>query len=82
MLKTTDEMLRELPVKDQLHALEMAYCGGVDRRDAALLRSVFFGDAIKEHGDMYTGNALKFAACGAGHQPSPERGTGRSLNGT
>jgi hypothetical protein len=61
MTKTTDEMLRELLVKDRLHELEMAYCRGVDRRDAALLHSIFFEDAIEEHGDMYSGSATEFA---------------------
>ncbi|RZI77311.1 MAG: nuclear transport factor 2 family protein [Variovorax sp.] len=60
-LKTTDEMLHELVVKDRLHDLEMAYCRGVDRRDAALLHSIFFEDAIEEHGDMYSGRATEFA---------------------
>lgn len=61
MTKTTDEMLRELLAKERLHELEMAYCRGVDRRDAALLRSIFFEDAIEEHGDMYSGRATEFA---------------------
>lgn len=61
MTKTTEEMLRELLVKDRLHELEMAYCRGVDRRDVALLHSIFFEDAIEEHGDMYSGSATEFA---------------------
>ena len=54
------EALRILLVKDRLHELEMAYCRGVDRRDPDLLRSIFFEDAIEEHGDMYRGSALDF----------------------
>lgn len=61
MTKTTDQALYDLLVKERLHELEMAYCRGVDRRDAALLHSIFFEDAIEEHGDMYTGNATDFA---------------------
>lgn len=61
MTKTTEEMLRELVVKDRLHELEMAYCRGVDRRDPTLLQSIFFEDAIEEHGDMYSGSATEFA---------------------
>lgn len=52
--------LRDLLVKERLHELEMAYCRGVDRRDAALLQSIFFADAIEEHGEMYRGSALEF----------------------
>ena len=55
-----DARLRELLVKDRLHELEMAYCRGVDRRDAELLRSIFFEDAIEEHGEMYRGSARDF----------------------
>jgi hypothetical protein len=52
--------LRDLLVKERLHELEMAYCRGVDRRDPELLRSIFFDDAIEEHGDMYRGSAADF----------------------
>lgn len=55
-----DGTLRNLLVKDRLHELEMAYCRGVDRRDPELLRSIFFDDAIEEHGDMYRGKAVDF----------------------
>lgn len=58
---TTDaEALRTLLVKERLHELEMAYCRGVDRRDAELLQSIFFDDAVEEHGDMYRGSAVAF----------------------
>ncbi|MGI4813733.1 MAG: nuclear transport factor 2 family protein [Janthinobacterium lividum] len=52
--------VRDLLVKQRLHELEMAYCRGVDRRDPELLRSIFFEDAIEEHGDMYQGPAYAF----------------------
>lgn len=52
--------LNDLLVKERLHELEMAYCRGVDRRDACLLQSIFFEDAIEEHGDMYRGSAIEF----------------------
>lgn len=56
----TADALRTLLVKQRLHELEMAYCRGVDRRDAALLQSIFFDDALEEHGDMYRGSAIEF----------------------
>lgn len=52
--------IRNLLVKERLHELEMAYCRGVDRRDADLLHSIFFDDAIEDHGEMYCGNASAF----------------------
>lgn len=54
------DALRTLLVKERLHELEMAYCRGVDRRDAELLQSIFFDDAVEEHGDMYRGSAIEF----------------------
>jgi hypothetical protein len=57
---TNEETLRGLLVKDRLHELEMAYCRGVDRRDSALLLSIFFEDAIEEHGEMYRGSPASF----------------------
>jgi len=55
-----ERALRDLLVKDRLHELEMAYCRGVDRRDPDLLRSIFFDDAIEEHGAMSRGSAAAF----------------------
>ena len=55
-----ERAIRDLVVKDRLHELEMAYCRGVDRRDAALLQSIFFEDAVEEHGQMYRGTATEF----------------------
>ncbi|MGW3682438.1 nuclear transport factor 2 family protein [Streptomyces prasinus] len=48
-------LLRELKVKDRLHDLEVAYCRGIDRRDAQLLRSIYFEDAFVRLGDMKEG---------------------------
>lgn len=52
--------LQDLLVKQRLHDLEMAYCRGVDRRDADLLLSIFFEDAVEEHGEMYKGSVADF----------------------
>lgn len=59
-MKTKETLLDDLLVKERLHELEMAYCRGVDRRDPDLLRSIFFEDAIEEHGEMYRGGAMDF----------------------
>jgi SnoaL-like domain len=47
--------IAKLVVKDRLHELEMAYCRGIDRRDPDLIKSVFFEDAIEDHGDAWYG---------------------------
>lgn len=60
MTRPEDAALRTLLVKERLHELEMAYCRGVDRRDAELLRSIFFDDAVEDHGEMYSGSAHAF----------------------
>jgi hypothetical protein len=60
-MKIDETRLRDLLVRDRLHELEMAYCRGVDRRDPELLRSIFFDDAVEEHGDMFRGSADEFA---------------------
>ena len=36
------------------------YARGVDRADAALLKSCYHPDAIEEHGGNYTGNAIEY----------------------
>jgi hypothetical protein len=59
-MEVTDTAIRDLLVKERLHELEMAYCRGVDRRDRELLRSIFFDDAIEEHGEMFRGSAASF----------------------
>ncbi|MET8350784.1 nuclear transport factor 2 family protein [Micromonospora sp. NPDC005206] len=52
--------LRTLQAKERLHELEMAYCRGIDRRDPELLRSIYFDDAVVQHGNMFTGTADGF----------------------
>lgn len=58
----TESAIHELLLKQHFHELEMAYCRGLDRRDEELLRSVFFADAVVEHGQMFTGTSGNFAA--------------------
>jgi hypothetical protein len=60
MSTETAAAIETLLVKERLHELEMAYCRGVDRRDPELLRSIFFEDAVEEHGEMYRGSAYAF----------------------
>jgi hypothetical protein len=52
--------LQTLLVKERLHELEMAYCRGIDRRDPDLIRSIFFEDAIEDHGDAWYGTGYQW----------------------
>jgi len=45
-----------------LHDLVMRYCRGCDRRDFALVRSLYHDDAIDDHGGMFRGSADEFVA--------------------
>lgn len=51
-----DAGIEELAARDSLSRLVTAYSRAADRRDFALLRSLYHDDAIEQHGDMFTGN--------------------------
>lgn len=46
----------------QLQDLVMRYCRGCDRRDFALVRSLYHDDAIDDHGAMFKGGPDEFVA--------------------
>lgn len=45
-----------------LQRLAWTYCHAVDRRDYVLLRSLYYDDAIDDHGQMFTGGPDEFIA--------------------
>lgn len=45
-----------------LRDLVMRYCRGCDRRDFALVRSLYHDDAIDDHGSMFKGDPDEFVA--------------------
>lgn len=45
----------------QIEKLLATYCRGIDRCDEALLKTVYWPDAVEEHG-LFNGNAWEFAA--------------------
>jgi hypothetical protein len=48
--------------KSQLADLVLTYCRACDRRDFALVRTLYHDDAIDEHGYMFTGTPDEFVA--------------------
>jgi hypothetical protein len=56
-MKTTQQRLDELLAKEEIRDVMMRYGRGVDRGDAALLKSCYHPGAIEEHGSTYAGPA-------------------------
>ena len=57
-----DETLRMLTDKQALGELVAAYSRAIDRRDFALLRSLYHDDAIDDHGSMFSGGPDAYVA--------------------
>lgn len=57
-----DADAEDLIARDSLARLVTAYSRAVDRRDFALLRSLYHDDAFEEHGDMFRGGPDEYVA--------------------
>jgi hypothetical protein len=56
------DTLQTLIDKQALHELILTYCRACDRRDFALLRTLYHADAVDDHGAMFRGSASEFLA--------------------
>ncbi|KJS05066.1 MAG: hypothetical protein VR73_13190 [Gammaproteobacteria bacterium BRH_c0] len=54
------DTLQTLLDKQALHELVMTYCRAIDRRDYALLLSVYHDDAVEDRGAIFSGSASEF----------------------
>lgn len=57
-----DSKIKDVAARDSLRRLVTAYSRAVDRRDFALLRSLYHDDAIEEHGAMFSGGPDAYVA--------------------
>jgi len=55
-----DQKLDAMIAQHEIHGVLMRYARGVDRADAALLKSCYHPDAIEEHGSTYVGPAHEY----------------------
>lgn len=55
-----DEALRALVEKDGIRELGQLYCRAIDRKDIALLRTLYTADATDTHGDTFDGSAAEY----------------------
>ena len=57
---TQASRIERMLARDEIHEVLARYARGVDRADAALLKSCYHPDAIEEHGGNYTGAAFDY----------------------
>jgi hypothetical protein len=69
-VKTDDRTLAEMIAKEKIRDLVHLYSRGVDRKDIALLRTLYAKGGTDDHGDHFSGSAddyIEFLAQGLPH---------------
>ena len=56
------DLLASLAAKEEIRELALLYSRGVDRKDFALLRSLYTHDGVDVHGDHFNGPASDYVA--------------------
>jgi hypothetical protein len=59
-MDTDQNLLATLVAKEDIRQLGLLYSRGVDRKDCALLRTLYTKDATDTHGDTFDGTAADF----------------------
>src|SRR3546814_13552855 len=59
-MNETSAALETLLAKDAIRELALLYSRGVDRKDGALLRTLYTSDATDTHGDTFDGPAEQY----------------------
>lgn len=60
MSKVSEEEIRELLDRQKCYDVLTRYCRALDRADVELMKTVYWDDAVDDHG-VFDGNAQKFA---------------------
>jgi len=60
MSSDRDDILAMLSAKDEIRELALLYARGVDRKDFALLRTLYTSDGIDHHGVFFRGSASDY----------------------
>lgn len=59
-MQTDPQQMADYLAKEEIRELALLYCRGVDRKDAALLRTLYTDDATDTHGTDFDGSAEAF----------------------